>query len=74
MIEQILLLTGALVWAFIGITIVLWSPLVPFFAVGWVAYKTDVLWLRDICMDGIYGWTDHVLKPVYDPILNRLLN
>jgi hypothetical protein len=70
MIETILLATGAIVWLAIGAAVALWLPLAPVWVAGWLSYKSQrQLWVRDAAHDFMIWWTDHVLKPVFDPII-----
>jgi len=65
-----LIATGAIVWILIGVTAALWLPLLPAFTIGWICYKSQrFLSVRDSMINFAAWYADHVLKPVFDPIL-----
>jgi hypothetical protein len=74
MIEQILLVTGALVWAFIGVTVLLWFPVAVFLTATWVAHTAEVYWLRNKFYSLTMAYTKRVISPIFDPLIEALPN
>ena len=65
-----LIVTGAIVWTMIGVTVALWLPLLIAVAIGSICYRSQrFLSVRDSMINFAEWYADHVLKPIFDPIL-----